>query len=182
MYTYKINLMSRAVEPIRKVESYDTFVPIAAYGEEIAILECKTLDGVHGESIISTLEDNRELLVRESNREDFSGEYIWDFTSVDDSLFTIINNWTENKTFLEQYNSDLEKIQKIDITETIDYLEKQNIKDFCVFDRFAFISNFSRSSALLSISGDSAFRVVESTYDTPFVRAKSINRNRSFYR
>ena len=53
MYTYKINLMSRAVEPIRKVESYDTFVPIAAYGEEIAILECKTLDGVHGESIIS---------------------------------------------------------------------------------------------------------------------------------
>ena len=173
MYTYKINLMSRAVEPIRKVESYDTFVPIAAYGEEIAILECKTLDGVHGESIISTLEDNRELLVRESNREDFSGEYIWDFTAVDDSLFTIINNWTENKTFLEQYNSDLEKIQKIDITETIDYLEKQNIKDFCVFDRFAFISNFSRSSALLSISGDSAFRVVESTYDTPFVRAKS---------
>lgn len=94
------------------MESYDTFVPIAAYGEEIAILECKTLDGVHGESIISTLEDNRELLVRESNREDFSGEYIWDFTAVDDSLFTIINNWTENKLSLSSIIRILKRFRK----------------------------------------------------------------------
>lgn len=59
-YTYKINLRDRSATPIHKIESYDTFAPIAKRGDEIAILECKTSDNIHGESIISTFRNSAD--------------------------------------------------------------------------------------------------------------------------
>ena len=175
-YTYKINLQNFAIDPIREVMSYDTFAPITNLGEEIAILECKVLDNIHGESIISTLDSSGNSithLIFSSNRDDFSGEYIWDFTTNNDSLFTITDSWSENKIFLEQYDSNFKMVKKIDLTKTIGYLENQKIHEFDVLDNFAFISNFSRSSVLFSISDDSIFHLVESSYENPFMKAKS---------
>lgn len=183
-YTYKINLRDRSATPIHKIESYDTFAPIAKRGDEIAILECKTSDNIHGESIISTFRnsaDSNIFLTFKSNREDYSGEYVWDFSVFENSLFTLTDHWTENKIFLEEYDSHSEKVDSLDITKTMDYLEKQRVKVFSVFKRFAFISNVSRSSVLLSISGNEAFHVVESSYETPFVKAVSNNDEPIFF-
>lgn len=183
-YTYKINLRDRSATPIHKIESYDTFAPIAKWDDEIAILECKTSDNIHGESTISTFRnsaDSNVHLTFKSNREDYSGEYIWDFSIFENSLFTLTDHWTENKIFLEEYDSHSEKVNSLDITKTVDYLEKQRVKVFSVFKRFAFISNVSRSSVLLSISGSEALHVVESSYETPFVQAVSNNDEPIFF-